>query len=183
MGKNIYVGNLPYDTTGDDLVQLFQTYGTVTSGQVIIDKFSGRSRGFGFVEMANDEEAQAAIDALNGTPFGGRPLTVNEARPREERGRGGPGGGGGRGGYGGGGGGYGGGGGDGGGGGGCGGRWWGRRRVRRRWQQQLLIPLTSRQQVRTLHSSKPAILIERRSEAETLGQRWFGLGRKPCSAL
>ena len=86
MGKNIYVGNLPYDTTGDDLVQLFQTYGTVTSGQVIIDKFSGRSRGFGFVEMANDDEAQAAIDALNGTPYGGRPLTVNEARPREDRG-------------------------------------------------------------------------------------------------
>src|SRR3954447_19322752 len=109
MGKNIYVGNLPYDTTGDDLVQLFQTYGTVTSGQVIIDKFSGRSRGFGFVEMANDDEAQAAIDALNGTPFGSRPLTVNEARPREDRGgRGGGGGGyggGGRSGYGGGGGG------------------------------------------------------------------------------
>jgi RNA recognition motif-containing protein len=114
MGKNIYVGNLPYDTTGDDLVQLFQTYGTVTSGQVIIDKFSGRSRGFGFVEMANDDESQAAIDALNGTPYGGRPLTVNEARPREDRGgRGGGGGyGGGRGGGGGGygGGGYGGGG-------------------------------------------------------------------------
>ena len=107
MGKNIYVGNLPYDTTGDDLVELFQVYGTVTSGQVIIDKFSGRSRGFGFVEMSQDDEAQAAIDALNGTPYGGRPLTVNEARPREERG-----GGGGRGGYGGGGsGGYGGGGG------------------------------------------------------------------------
>ncbi len=86
MGKNIYVGNLPYDTTGDDLVQLFQTYGTVTSGQVIIDKFSGRSRGFGFVEMANDDEAQAAIEALNGTSYGNRPLTVNEARPREERG-------------------------------------------------------------------------------------------------
>src|SRR5215210_2770347 len=117
MGKNIYVGNLPFDTTGDDLVELFQVYGTVTSGQVIIDKFSGRSRGFGFVEMANDDEAQAAIDALNGSPFGNRPLTVNEARPREERGggggggRGGYGGGGGRGGYGGGGGGYGGGGG------------------------------------------------------------------------
>src|SRR5947209_1493911 len=107
MGKNIYVGNLPYDTTGDDLVQLFQTYGTVTSGQVIIDKFSGRSRGFGFVEMANDDEAQAAIDALNGTPYGSRPLTVNEARPREDRG--GRGGGGGGGGYGGGRGGYGGG--------------------------------------------------------------------------
>jgi cold-inducible RNA-binding protein len=99
MGKNIYVGNLPYDTTGDDLVELFQPHGAVTSGQVIIDKFSGRSRGFGFVEMANDDEAQAAIDALNGTPYGGRPLTVNEARPREERGGGGRGGG--RGGYGG----------------------------------------------------------------------------------
>ncbi len=109
MAKNIYVGNLPYTTTGDDLVELFQAYGTVTSGQVIIDKFSGRSRGFGFVEMANDDEAQNAIDALNGQPYGGRPLTVNEARPREERGGGG--GGGGRGGYGGGGGGYGGGGG------------------------------------------------------------------------
>ena len=106
MAKNIYVGNLPYDTTHDDLVQLFQTYGTVASGQVIIDKFSGRSRGFGFVEMDNDDEASAAIEALNGTPFGNRPLTVNEARPREERspgggggGRGGYGGGGGRGGY------------------------------------------------------------------------------------
>lgn len=122
MAKNIYVGNLPYDTTGDDLVQLFQSYGTVTSGQVIIDKFSGRSRGFGFVEMANDDEAQAAIEALNGSSYGNRPLTVNEARPREDRGggggggRGGYGGGGGRGGYGGGGsrGGYGGGGGGGG---------------------------------------------------------------------
>src|SRR5262249_60897858 len=87
---------LPYDTTGDDLVELFQSYGTVTSGQVIIDKFSGRSRGFGFVEMANDDEAQAAIEALNGTSYGNRPLTVNEARPREDRGRGGYGGGGGR---------------------------------------------------------------------------------------
>jgi RNA recognition motif-containing protein len=123
MAKNIYVGNLPYTTTGDDLVELFQAYGTVTSGQVIIDKFSGRSRGFGFVEMANDDEAQTAIDNLNGKPFAGRPLTVNEARPREERGGGGGrggygGGGGGRGGYGGGG--YGGGG-YGGGGGGYGG--------------------------------------------------------------
>jgi RNA recognition motif-containing protein len=110
MGKNIYVGNLPYDTTGDDLVELFQAYGTVTSGQVIVDKFSGRSRGFGFVEMANDEEATAAIEALNGSSFGNRPLTVNEARPREDRGgRGGGGGGyggGGGGGYGGRGGGY-----------------------------------------------------------------------------
>src|SRR4051812_30716949 len=127
MGKNIYVGNLPYDTTGDDLVELFQQFGTVTSGQVIIDRFSGRSRGFGFVEMAQDSEAQAAIDALHGTPYGGRPLTVNEARPREDRGGrsggGGGGYGGGGGGYGGGGGGYGSSGGGGGyGGGGYGGR-------------------------------------------------------------
>ncbi len=86
MGKNIYVGNLPFDTTGDDLVELFQVYGPVSSAQIIIDKFSGRSRGFGFVEMANDDESQAAIDALHGSPYGGRPLTVNEARPREERG-------------------------------------------------------------------------------------------------
>ncbi|GAC1306907.1 MAG: hypothetical protein NVSMB14_12720 [Isosphaeraceae bacterium] len=127
MAKNIYVGNLPYDTTGEDLVELFQQYGQVTSGQVIIDKFSGRSRGFGFVEMIHDDEATAAIETLNGTPFGGRPLTVNEARPREERGGGGGyGGGGGSGGGGGGdrggrGGGYGGGGGGGYGGGGGGG--------------------------------------------------------------
>ena len=113
MAKNIYVGNLPYSTTGDDLVELFSTYGTVTTGQVIIDKFSGRSRGFGFVEMASDNEADAAISGLNGQQYGARPLTVNEARPREERpdggggggGRGGFGGGGGGGGYGGGGGG------------------------------------------------------------------------------
>lgn len=117
MAKNIYVGNLPYDTTGDDLVELFQQYGTVTSGQVIFDKFTSRSRGFGFVEMSDDDEAQNAIDALNGQPFSGRPLTVNEARPRDDRGGGGGGGGGGRGGYGGGGGGRGGYGGGGGGGG------------------------------------------------------------------
>lgn len=114
MAKNIYVGNLPYTTTGDELVELFQTYGSVTSAQVIIDKFSGRSRGFGFVEMSDDDEAQAAIDDLNNKPFAGRPLTVNQAIPREDRGgggggRGGYGGGGGRGGYGGGGGGGGGG--------------------------------------------------------------------------
>ena len=117
MAKNIYVGNLPYSTTGDDLVELFSTYGTVTTGQVIIDKFSGRSRGFGFVEMANDSEADSAIAALNGQQYGARPLTVNEARPREERAGGGGGGGGGYGGGGGGGdrggrGGFGGGGGD-----------------------------------------------------------------------
>lgn len=106
MAKNIYVGNLPYQTTGDDLVELFQPYGTVTSGQVIIDKFSGRSRGFGFVEMSSDEEADNAIQGLNGANYGSRPLTVNEARPREPRAGGGGGGGyggGDRGGYGGGG--------------------------------------------------------------------------------
>jgi RNA recognition motif-containing protein len=107
MAKNIYVGNLTWDATADDLLALFQAYGAVARAQVITDKETGRSRGFGFVEMDNDPEAQTAIDALNGTPFRGRPLTVNEARPREERGGGG--GGGGRGGYGGGRGGYGGG--------------------------------------------------------------------------
>jgi RNA recognition motif-containing protein len=111
MAKNIYVGNLTWDATADDLLALFQTYGAVARAQVITDRETGRSRGFGFVEMDNDQEAQTAIDNLNGTPFRGRPLTVNEARPREERGGGGGGGGGGRGGYGGGGrGGYGGGG-------------------------------------------------------------------------
>lgn len=119
MAKNIYVGNLTWDATADDLLALFQSYGAVARAQVITDRETGRSRGFGFVEMDNDQEAQTAIDNLNGTPFRGRPLTVNEARPREERGGGGGGGrgygggGGGRGGYGGGGGrgGYGGGGG------------------------------------------------------------------------
>jgi RNA recognition motif-containing protein len=116
MAKNIYVGNLVWDATMDDLMALFQEHGAVARAQVITDRETGRSRGFGFVEMENDAEAQKAIDALNGTPFRGRPLTVNEARPREDRGGGGGGygGGGGRrggGGYGGGGGGYGGGGG------------------------------------------------------------------------
>ncbi|HEY7154718.1 MAG TPA: RNA-binding protein [Gemmataceae bacterium] len=116
MAKNIYVGNLTWDATADDLLALFQSYGAVARAQVITDRETGRSRGFGFVEMDNDQEAQTAIDNLNGTPFRGRPLTVNEARPREDRGggggggRGGYGGGGGRGGYGGGRGGYGGGG-------------------------------------------------------------------------
>jgi RNA recognition motif-containing protein len=118
MAKNIYVGNLVWDCTADDLLALFQEHGAVARAQVITDRETGRSRGFGFVEMNDDEEAQRAIDALNGTDFKGRPLTVNEAKPREDRGgggRGGYGGGGGRGGYGGGGrGGYGGGGGRGG---------------------------------------------------------------------
>jgi RNA recognition motif-containing protein len=112
MAKNIYVGNLVWDATADDLLALFQEHGAVARAQVITDRETGRSRGFGFVEMDNDAEAQKAIDALNGSNFRGRPLTVNEARPREDRGGGGGGGGGGgRGGYGGGGrGGYGGGG-------------------------------------------------------------------------
>jgi len=107
MAKNIYVGNLVWDATADDLLALFQEHGHVARAQVITDRETGRSRGFGFVEMDNDEEAQKAIDALNGAPFKGRALTVNEARPREERGGGGGGygGGGRRGGYGGGGGG------------------------------------------------------------------------------
>ena len=104
MAKNIYVGNLTWDTTADDLLALFQAYGTVARAQVITDRETGRSRGFGFVEMDNDPEAQKAIDDLNGKPFRGRPLTVNEARPREDRGGGCGGGGGGYGGGGGGGG-------------------------------------------------------------------------------
>ena len=108
--KNLYVGNLPFTTTSDDLVALFGEHGTVQRAQVVNDRDTGRSRGFGFVEMT--EGAEAAITALNGAEFQGRTLTVNEAKPREERprsggggGYGGGGGGGGRGGYGGGGGG------------------------------------------------------------------------------
>ena len=86
MAKNIYVGNLVWDATADDLLALFQSFGAVARAQVITERETGRSRGFGFVEMDNDQEAQTAIDNLNDTPFRGRPLTVNEARPREERG-------------------------------------------------------------------------------------------------
>ncbi|MBM4089498.1 MAG: RNA-binding protein [Planctomycetes bacterium] len=102
MAKKLYVGNLSYGTTDSDLRGMFEDYGTVQSAQVIMDRESGRSKGFGFVEMANDQEAQAAISGLNGKEIDGRALTVNEARPREDRG-GRSGGGGGRGGYGGGG--------------------------------------------------------------------------------
>jgi RNA recognition motif-containing protein len=123
MGKKLYVGNLNYSVTDSDLMKLFEPHGTVESAQVIMDRDTGRSKGFGFVEMGSDAEAQAAIAALNGQDSGGRALTVNEARPKTDGGgRGGPGGGrggsgGGRGGYGGGGGGRGGSGGYGGGGG------------------------------------------------------------------
>jgi cold-inducible RNA-binding protein len=96
MGKKLYVGGLPYGVSSSDLQQIFEAYGTVQSAQVITDRDTGQSKGFGFVEMGSDQEAQAAIQALNGKEVDGRSLTVNEAKPRTE-------GGGGRGGYGGGG--------------------------------------------------------------------------------
>src|SRR5579871_6512935 len=96
MGKKLYVGNLPYGVSDSDLRQLFEPHGSVESAQVIMDRDTGRSKGFGFVEMGSDQEAQAAITALNGQEVDGRSLTVNEAKPREDRGgRGGHGGGGG----------------------------------------------------------------------------------------
>ena len=117
MGNKLYVGNLAYSVRDDSLLQAFSEFGTVTSAKVMMDRETGRSKGFGFVEMGSDPEAQAAINGMNGQPLDGRAVVVNEARPREERpggfGGGGSGGGGGRsggGGYGGGGGGYGGGG-------------------------------------------------------------------------
>ena len=125
MGNKLYVGNLAYGVRDDELQQAFAPFGTVTSAKVMMDRDTGRSKGFGFVEMGSDAEAQAAINGMNGQALEGRAIVVNEARPREER-PGGFGGGGGRsggGGYGGGGGGggYGGGGGRSGGGGGYGG--------------------------------------------------------------
>jgi hypothetical protein len=120
MGNKLYVGNLPYQVRDSDLEQAFGQFGQVTSAKVMMERETGRSKGFGFVEMGSDAEAQAAISGMNGQPMGGRSIVVNEARPMENRPRGfgGPGGGGG-----GGGGGYGGGGGGGGrsGGGGYGG--------------------------------------------------------------
>ncbi len=99
--KKIFVGNFSFSTTESDLRQWFETHGAVDSATVVTDRDTGRSRGFGFVEMTNDGEAEAAINALNGADLAGRPLTVNEARPKTER-SGGGGFGGGRGGYGGG---------------------------------------------------------------------------------
>jgi RNA recognition motif-containing protein len=124
----LYVGNLPFSTSESELREMFAAHGEVTSASIVMDRETGRPRGFGFVEYANAADGQNAIQAMNGASIGGRNLTVNEARPREEGGGGGRGGGGGgRGGYGGGGGGGGrggyGGGGGGGGGGGRGGRW------------------------------------------------------------
>jgi cold-inducible RNA-binding protein len=102
MAMKLYVGNLSFQTTSEDLQQLFSQAGTVESASVVEDRDTGRSRGFGFVEMATKEDGEKAIEQFNGTDLAGRNLTVNEARPREDRG--GRGGGGGRGGYGGGGG-------------------------------------------------------------------------------
>ncbi len=89
MGKKLYVGNLSYSTTSADLQQMFAPFGTVESASVIEDRETGRSKGFGFVEMSSDAEAQAAILGLDGKENNGRPLKVNEARPREDRGGGG----------------------------------------------------------------------------------------------
>ncbi|MCH7735599.1 MAG: RNA-binding protein [Chloroflexi bacterium] len=86
---NIFVGNLSYDSSDEDLQTAFAVHGQVESAKVIMDRMTGRSRGFGFVEMPNNQEGQAAIDALNGADLQGRPLTVNQAKPREERGGGG----------------------------------------------------------------------------------------------
>ena len=121
MGNKLYIGNLPYTVRDSDLEQAFSQFGSVTSAKVMMERETGRSKGFGFVEMGSDAEAQAAVNGMNGQPLGGRSIVVNEARPMEAR----PprsGGGGGYGGGGGGGGGYGGGGGGGYGGGGGGGR-------------------------------------------------------------
>jgi RNA recognition motif-containing protein len=94
MAKKLYVGNLSYEVSDSDLSSMFEAFGTVQSAQVIMDRDTGRSKGFGFVEMGSDQEAQAAITGLNGKEVGGRQLTVNEARPREAGGKGGGGGGG-----------------------------------------------------------------------------------------
>jgi cold-inducible RNA-binding protein len=89
MGKKLYVGNLAYGVSSSDLQQMFEAHGTVESAQVIMDRDTGRSKGFGFVELSSDQEAQAAIAGLNGKEVDGRRLTVNEAKPREDRGGGG----------------------------------------------------------------------------------------------
>jgi RNA recognition motif-containing protein len=88
MAKRIYVGGLPYSATEEDLENLFSSAGTVKDATIITDRYTGQAKGFGFVEMENDAEADAAISSLNGTQYGGRTLTVNEAKPREDRARG-----------------------------------------------------------------------------------------------
>lgn len=89
MGKKLYVGNLPFSTSDQDLNDIFAQVGQVTSAKIIVDRDSGRSKGFGFVEMASDEDAQNAISQFNGAQLNGRPLTVNEARPMTSRPQGG----------------------------------------------------------------------------------------------
>jgi len=96
MGRKLYVGNLPYSASESDLTEKFGASGTVESAKLITDRDTGQSKGFGFVEMATDSEAQAAIEALNGADYGGRPMKVNEARPQQKRSGGGGGGGGNR---------------------------------------------------------------------------------------
>lgn len=83
MGRKLYVGNLPFTSNENDLISVFSEHGTVMSARVVIDRDTGRSKGFGFVEMGSEDEAQRAVQVLNGAQFMGRPLTVNEARPRE----------------------------------------------------------------------------------------------------
>lgn len=85
MGKRLYVGNLPYSASEQDLTEKFGAFGVVESATLITDRNTGRSKGFGFVEMGTDTEAQAAIDAINGTDYDGRPVTVNEAKPMQKR--------------------------------------------------------------------------------------------------
>jgi len=94
VAKRIYVGGLPYSATDSELESLFSASGTVTSVSIVTDRYTGQAKGFGFVEMSTDAEATAAINSLNGTMMGGRSLTINEAKPREERPRNGSGGGG-----------------------------------------------------------------------------------------
>lgn len=89
MGSKLFVGGLPYAATEQELTELFSQHGAVSSAQIVTDRFTGQSRGFGFVEMSSPSEAQTAINALNGSQFGGRSLTVNEAKPREARSDGG----------------------------------------------------------------------------------------------
>ncbi len=89
MGSKLFVGGLPYAATEQELTELFSQHGAVSSAQIVTDRFTGQSRGFGFVEMSSPAEAQTAINALNGSQFGGRSLTVNEAKPREARSDGG----------------------------------------------------------------------------------------------
>lgn len=92
MAKKLYVGNLPHAVDNSELQSIFEAHGTVESAQVIMDRYTGRSKGFGFVEMASENEAKSAIEAMNGAEVGGRPLTVNEARPQADRGSSGGGG-------------------------------------------------------------------------------------------